>query len=196
MLRRTQLKKGNSTLSQKNSLLSKANFSLKKTPLVAKNNQKTIKKQSVNVKTLYKNLNYFLETHDWKKLRLIGLDLFSKVVRILAKGKCEKCGKVGTDAHHWCYTKSKGGISDIMPINGIFLCRKCHIEAHDNFNLFKIKVTCLDKYEKAEEELKKALEGPMDFNLVEKIITDGLKVVEEYEQKVKKQKEKMNGTDA
>lgn len=161
----------------------KTGFSFKKTTLIAKNSgQKSIKKQPVNVKTLYKNINHYLENRDWKNLRLIGLDLFSKVVHILANNKCQKCGKVGTDAHHWCYTKSHGSMTDIMPENGILLCRKCHIEAHENFNGFKLKVSCLPKYENTEEKLKKFVNASLDYAMIEEIIRNGMEIVKQHEE--------------
>lgn len=193
-MKKTPLKKGTSKLLQKSSLQNKYKYSLKKTGNIKKNPAKQIKKQQVNVKSLYKNLNSFFENHDWKSLRLIGLDLFSKVVFIRANGKCQKCGKIGTDAHHWCFTKSHNSITDITPLNGILLCRKCHAEAHENFNLFKERVSNLPMYENVEEQLKQAVDKPIDFELVENIIKMELQLVEDNQDILKKRKGEINGT--
>lgn len=193
-MKKTPLRKGNSKLLQKSSLQTKGKVSLKKTSKINKNPEKQLKKQTVKVSSLYKNLNNYIETHDWKNLRLIGLDLFSKVVFILANGKCQKCGKIGTDAHHWCYTKSHNSITDITPLNGILLCRKCHGEAHENFNLFKEKVSNLPRYQNVAEQLKQAVNKPIDFNLVENIIRMELQMVEDNQDLLKKRKGEDNGT--
>lgn len=85
-------------------------------------------------------LTELLEKQDIKGLRKFGLNYWKKIVKNRAKGKCEFCGLDGTDAHHWYYTRAQHSLTDIMPANGIFLCRGCHIIAHNNILETKNKI--------------------------------------------------------
>lgn len=75
-------------------------------------------------------LTALLDAQNMKALREEGLRQWRKIVKNRAKGKCELCGLNGTDAHHWFYTRAQHSLTDIMPSNGIFLCRGCHNLAH------------------------------------------------------------------
>ena len=58
--------------------------------------------------------------------------LWSKVVRLRAKNKCELCGSINTlNSHHIFGRKAMSTRYDTD--NGILLCFKCHfVEAHQN----------------------------------------------------------------
>lgn len=81
------------------------------------------------------------EANDIKGLRNYGLKIWREVVKQRANGKCELCGYAGKcDAHHWFYTKAQHSLTDIMPANGCYLCRSCHMMAHDKVAETKIKI--------------------------------------------------------
>lgn len=104
-------------------------------------------------------LTELLEKQDIKGLRAEGLRLWRTVVKNRAKGLCEFCGLKGTDAHHWYYTKAQHSVTDIMPANGIFLCRGCHIIAHNNILKTKNRI--------------KKMRYPVFNNLVEDALIKG-----------------------
>ena len=85
-------------------------------------------------------LTVLLEKQDIKGLRRHGLDQWRTIVKNRAKGKCEFCGLKGTDAHHWYYTRAQHSLTDIMPSNGIFLCRACHTIAHQKIAETKARI--------------------------------------------------------
>ena len=82
----------------------------------------------------------------WKEVRAIGLVVFAKYIKYKARGRCEICNKEGSDAHHWFYTKAHNKFTDIMPSNGIFLCRNCHMAAHNNVQKAKDYISTMSKY--------------------------------------------------
>ena len=82
----------------------------------------------------------------WKDVRTIGLVVFSKYIKYKANGRCELCNKEGSDAHHWFYTKAHNKLTDIMPSNGIFLCRNCHMAAHTEVQRVKDYISTMYKY--------------------------------------------------
>ena len=116
-----------------------------------------------------------MQKRNWRKVRQYGLILFSYLVRSRAKFKCELCGKKGCDAHHWYYTKAHNSITDIMSINGICLCRECHIKAHANFKEYQEKISKLKRFACAPKILEKVVNLPIDFDHVEDIILRGRK---------------------
>lgn len=85
-------------------------------------------------------LTFLLEAQDIKGLRRHGLEQWRTIVKNRAKGKCELCGATGTDAHHWYYTRAQHSLTDIMPLNGVFLCRYCHNIAHQKVAETKAKI--------------------------------------------------------
>ena len=84
--------------------------------------------------------------NSWKKLRQLGLIVFAKYIKYKANGRCEICNKEGSDAHHWFYTKAHNKLTDIMPANGIFLCRNCHMAAHTEVQRVKDYISTMYKY--------------------------------------------------
>lgn len=54
--------------------------------------------------------------------------LWRKAVRMLAKGKCFKCGQPGSEAHHIIRRAKMLARWDWR--NGVYLCPKCHQWAH------------------------------------------------------------------
>ena len=82
----------------------------------------------------------------WKDIRSLGLIVFSRYIKVKANGRCELCNREGSDAHHWFYTKAHNKLTDIMPSNGIFLCRKCHMTAHTEVQRVKDYISTMYKY--------------------------------------------------
>lgn len=80
------------------------------------------------------------ESNNMKAIREYGLKVWSNLVKKRANGKCELCGKEGTDAHHWYFTRAQHSLSDIQPSNGVFLCRMCHNKAHNAPTEYKEKI--------------------------------------------------------
>lgn len=117
----------------------------------------------------YDIINY-LQKHKWKEVRRYGLLLFSKLVKVRANFKCELCGKPGTDAHHWYYTKAHNSMTDIMSTNGICLCRNCHIKAHNKVAEYKDKIKSLKRFQSSPAILEKVVNLPVDFEYVREIL--------------------------
>lgn len=147
----------------------------------------TMKQQAVNkrntIKFFSENIAEYLQKHNWKKVRQYGLILFSKLVKARANYKCELCGKPGTDAHHWYYTKAHNSITDIMSINGICLCRECHMKAHDNIIEYKEKIKKLKRFMAGPTVLEKVVNLPIDFEHVREIILRNRKDLREIYEK-------------
>ena len=147
----------------------------------------TMKQQAVNkrnnIKFFSENIGEYLQKHNWKKVRQYGLLLFSKLVKARASFKCELCGKPGTDAHHWYYTKAHNSITDIMSINGICLCRNCHMKAHDNITEYKEKIKKLRRFQAGPTILDKVVNLPIDFEHAREIILRGRKDLREIYKK-------------
>ena len=134
----------------------------------------------------YENLEDCIIKHNWKDVRYIGLKVFSEYIKERAHCKCEICHKPGSDAHHWCFTRANNSLTDIMPENGIYLCRICHIKAHNNYNKFKDLVLQLNKYDY--NKLLLEHNKSVDFDKAYNIIKDMYKELEE----LKKAKLKSN----
>lgn len=173
-------------------------YTLKRTPLKPGKNYKGLKKVSLKKSTStiseviekpkYEDLEKYINTQDWKKVRLIGLDVFAELVKLSVKYKCEICKKPGSDAHHWYYTKAHNSITDIMPLNGICLCRKCHIKAHENFEDFKNKVLELPKYKCAAEIFSAIPQNSIDFNFAKILIETNKEQLDELlKQQIRKE---------
>lgn len=91
---------------------------------------------------------------------------FQRAVKKRANGYCEACGiwaKDGGQAHHIVF-KGMGG-SKLLddPINGIWLCLKCHSKAHNKreFDL-RLKRDLQEKYFSmglSEDEVRKKMGG-------------------------------------
>jgi hypothetical protein len=172
-------------------------YTLKRTPLKPGKNYKGLKKVSLKkstssiVKTVekpkYEDLDKYINAHDWKKVRSIGLDVFAELVKLRVKYKCEICKKPGSDAHHWYYTKAHNSMTDIMPLNGICLCRKCHIKAHENFEEFKKKVLELPKYKDAALMFSVISQNSIDFDFVKALIETNKKQLDELLEELKKE---------
>ena len=65
-----------------------------------------------------------------RKLELVCEKLWREAVKKRADGKCELCGKQGTDAHHMVSRRASTYLK-FRPENGMFLCKGCHIEFHN-----------------------------------------------------------------
>lgn len=116
-----------------------------------RNSTKTIKDKTKTPLVVY------LEKQDKKHLHDYALRLWRTIVRARAGGICELCGAEGTDAHHWYFTKAQGGLVSIMPLNGVFLCRKCHQLAHAKVAETKERIKKLRNFNNlAEDALIKA----------------------------------------
>lgn len=85
-------------------------------------------------------LTELVEMGDKKSLRAFGLKIWAQLIKKRANGVCAICGAPGTDAHHWYYTRAQNSLTDIMPANGVYLCRRCHNIAHSNINETKEKI--------------------------------------------------------
>lgn len=146
-----------------------------------------IKQQAINkrntIKFFSENIAEYLQKHNWKKVRQYGLILFSKLVKARANYKCELCGKPGNDAHHWYYTKAHNSITDIMSINGICLCRECHMKAHHNILEYKEKIKRLKRFQAGPTILEKVVNLPIDFEHAREIILRGRKDLREIYKK-------------
>lgn len=158
------LVKTNSTLKSKCTLKSSKNLK-----------QKTIK--AISTKRSEKSLSEYLKSKTWKDLRHYGLFVFSKLVKASANFKCELCGKPGTDAHHWYFTKAHNAITDIMQINGICLCRECHIKAHTKPDLYKEKISELKKFKEAKNILERAIRQTKTVEMIKSIISEEKKAL-------------------
>ena len=72
-------------------------YTLKRTPLKPGKNYKGLKKVSLKKSTStiskviekpkYEDLEKYINTRDWKKVRLIGLDIFAELVKLSVKYK-------------------------------------------------------------------------------------------------------------
>ena len=80
------------------------------------------------------------ESNNMKAVRDYGLKVWTQLIKKRANGKCELCGKEGTDAHHWYFTRAQHCLADIQPANGVFLCRRCHNNAHNAPAEYKEKI--------------------------------------------------------
>lgn len=66
----------------------------------------------------------------------LSLDsLWSKVVKVRARGRCERCGRQGEHAHHIFTRRAKSTRYELA--NSCFLCLSCHSFAHNNPIEFK-----------------------------------------------------------
>lgn len=116
-------------------------------------------------------LTALLEAQDLKKLRIHGLNQWRTIVKNRANGKCELCGLKGTDAHHWFFTRAQHSLTDIMPINGVFLCRTCHNIAHNKVAETKKRIKKIrglnNLGEQALLNARQKIASPQDyFNLI------------------------------
>lgn len=147
----------------------------------------TMKQQAINkrntIRFFSENIAEYLQKHKWKEVRKYGLLLFSKLVKARANFKCELCGKPGTDAHHWYYTKAHNSITDIMSINGICLCRSCHMKAHHDILGYKEKIKNLAKFKAGPYILEKVVNLPIDFEHAREIILRSRKDLREIYKK-------------
>ena len=78
-------------------------------------------------------------------------------------------------------------MTDIMPLNGICLCRKCHIKAHENFEEFKKKVLELPKYKDAALMFSVISQTSIDFDFVKALIETNKKQLDELLEELKKE---------
>lgn len=137
---------------------------LKRTPLKNK-----IKK--FDNKSLPEELLLAKNNKNWRKFRDLGLYWFSIYVKIRSNYKCQICGKTGTDAHHCFYTKANNKMTDLMPQNGICLCRNCHIKAHENFNSFKeIILNKCPEYKRYLQKVEIYYNLPIDYEYLYNLI--------------------------
>jgi len=67
---------------------------------------------------------------EYRRLELQADRLWSTVVRLRAKGRCEVCGQPGHDSHHFHSRTRKHLRHD--PANGVLLCRLHHDEWHNS----------------------------------------------------------------
>lgn len=116
----------------------------------------------------------YLEKRDKEHLLKFALKLWRTIVKNRAHGLCELCGKPGTDAHHWFFTRAQSKLASVMPVNGVFLCRNCHNLAHSNIAEIKEKIKPLRKFNNlSERNLLNARQTNATadnlFNLIQKI---------------------------
>ena len=88
----------------------------------------------------------YLERQDKEHLLKFALKLWRTIVKNRAQGLCELCGKPGTDAHHWFFTRAQSKLASIMPLNGVFLCRACHNLAHNKVAETKERIKPLRRF--------------------------------------------------
>lgn len=60
---------------------------------------------------------------------------WSEVIRLLFSGKCAKCRRQGTAAHHIVYRRNRA--FRWHPLNGVLLCLECHQWAHSEKEEFE-----------------------------------------------------------
>ena len=139
----------------------------------------TMYEQAINkrntIRFFSKNIAKELQNKNWKKIRQYGLLLFSKLVKARAGFVCELCKKCeikkssNLHAHHWYYKKNNS-ITDIMPSNGICLCKECHKKVHRNYDFYKNEISKLKRFMAIPKILDKVVNKSIDFIHAREII--------------------------
>jgi len=106
--------------------------------------------------------------------------LWSRIIKLLAKEKCEICGRQNAlNSHHWYKGKKSGGVRVRWNLNnGVCVCAGCHFEAHQSGGSFCDKLLDkwgVEKYDKACMNITAEMQkGKMSIDEME-IIHEALK---------------------